>query len=104
MKELLLESSTIIEDIFSLRDRHENFALIVKGKRALKFFNDYPCYERYQDECCLRRRGRNKYFLSWAWVIMQSPTFWGACILADMEAKDHNFMYFDGVLRVEFYF
>jgi hypothetical protein len=104
MKELLLESASIIEDVFSFRDRREDFAIVVAGKRAFKLFEDFPCYERYHNAYRQRKRGRIRHMIPFAWVGLKSPTFWGACILADFEARQHNFIYVDGVLRVEFYF
>jgi hypothetical protein len=104
MKELLLVSANIIDDVINSRNRREDFAVVVEGQRALKLFKLFPCYQRYCDAYRQRKRGRIQCLLPFAWIALRSPTFWGACILADFEAKQHNFIYADGVLRAEFYF
>jgi hypothetical protein len=104
MKKLLFESDNIIEDVIDARNRREDFFVTVEGNLALKLSRFAPYYERYRDAYRKNTPGKTWKMLSFAWRGLQTPLFWGICILADFEARRTKFVYVNGILRAEFYF
>jgi hypothetical protein len=104
MKELLLRSNSLINDVFSMRAHSENFAVIVENKQALRLYKIVPYYRRYRDAYRKNEPGKMWRLLSFSWRGMLDPKFWGACIIADFEADDSKFIYANDILRAEFLF
>lgn len=104
MKNLSIKSANIIAEVFDARDRREDFAVVVKGTLAERLYIIAPYYERYRDAYRKRISGRVWLLLSFAWMGLRSPIFWGVCIIADFEAKKSRFVYENKALRAEFFF
>jgi tetratricopeptide (TPR) repeat protein len=104
MKELLLKSDNLITEAINIRNRREDFAVVVDGNQALKLYKVVPYYERYRDTCRKREPGRIWQALSFGWRGLRRPIFWCVCTLADAEAKQSKFVYAEERLRAEFYF
>lgn len=103
MSKIRYSRRSIITDVLRARDRDDDFSIDVEGRLAGRLYRSVQSYIPYRDGYIRKTQKKSIiHIFKFFFQAMKAPTFWSACVLADVEAKQSTFEFSDGRLSVFF--